>query len=311
MNQLTVVVLILVMCSCTLGAYQENTKYACEHQDPVEISCPANEVILVTGGYYGRKETSRCGTNSNDQCRAEGSLSTLVKNCQNKNSCVLRAENGVFGDPCKGVVKFIKITYHCVQVASYKLRKTIACEHEDPVLAGCNDGEVMMVGYGSYGRSDENLCGGNKNTKCEAPQSTGMLEEQCHNKFSCLLNPSNSVYGDPCKGVRKYIELEYVCVPQIMYQIKTAIACENKNLKVSCPSGQVILVRGAFYGRDDSSTCPHSSIKTTDCKATKSYGLVKSTCDNKNNCVLKPSNSVFGDPCRGTYKYIKMTYFCA
>ena len=37
---------------------------------------------------------------------------------------------------------------------------------------------------------------------------------------------------------------------------------------------------------------------------------VKKACDGKTTCVLSSSNGVFGDPCRGTYKYLDVKYVC-
>ena len=42
----------------------------------------------------------------------------------------------------------------------------------------------------------------------------------------------------------------------------------------------------------------------------RSYGIVKSQCDGKNRCYVRASNSVFGDPCYGTYKYLQVDYVC-
>ncbi|RVE70232.1 hypothetical protein OJAV_G00062800 [Oryzias javanicus] len=38
--------------------------------------------------------------------------------------------------------------------------------------------------------------------------------------------------------------------------------------------------------------------------------IVAQTCNGKNNCTIKASNSVFGAPCSGTYKYLDLTYVC-
>lgn len=33
-------------------------------------------------------------------------------------------------------------------------------------------------------------------------------------------------------------------------------------------------------------------------------------CNGKNSCTISASNSVFGDPCFGTYKYLEVSYVC-
>ena len=37
---------------------------------------------------------------------------------------------------------------------------------------------------------------------------------------------------------------------------------------------------------------------------------VKQACEGKPSCTLSASNGVFGDPCRGTYKYLDVKYVC-
>lgn len=34
------------------------------------------------------------------------------------------------------------------------------------------------------------------------------------------------------------------------------------------------------------------------------------SCNGKNSCTIRASNSVFGDPCGGTYKYLEVAYVC-
>lgn len=34
------------------------------------------------------------------------------------------------------------------------------------------------------------------------------------------------------------------------------------------------------------------------------------SCGGKNNCTIEASNSVFGDPCYGIYKYLEVAYVC-
>lgn len=34
------------------------------------------------------------------------------------------------------------------------------------------------------------------------------------------------------------------------------------------------------------------------------------SCNGKNRCSINVSNSVFGDPCSGTYKYLEVAYIC-
>lgn len=85
--------------------------------------------------------------------------------------------------------------------------------------------------------------------------------------------------------------------------------CEGNTNTINC-HGKRISVLDASYGRHNRYTCPHSAIHTTSCHAGNSLGVVRSKCNNWSSCTLHASNSVFGDPCRGTHKYLKVTYKC-
>ena len=47
-------------------------------------------------------------------CFAHGSLHVVKNLCEGKGSCSVKASNGVFGDPCRGVRKYLKIRWDCV-----------------------------------------------------------------------------------------------------------------------------------------------------------------------------------------------------
>ncbi|KAK3093006.1 hypothetical protein FSP39_009936 [Pinctada imbricata] len=88
------------------------------------------------------------------------------------------------------------------------------------------------------------------------------------------------------------------------------VICEHKSNTISCPAGHLIKIASANYGRTSKGTCRSSSNRDTNCKASKSLSIVKSFCDGNNACSLEATNSVFGDPCVGTYKYLTVVYNC-
>jgi len=54
--------------------------------------------------------------------------------------------------------------------------------------------------------------------------------------------------------------------------------------------------------------CPHESIKDTNC-STENV-LITEKCNCKSDCEIEASNTVFGDPCENTFKYVNITYIC-
>jgi hypothetical protein len=91
------------------------------------------------------------------------------------------------------------------------------------------------------------------------------------------------------------------------------IACEHDNLLLSCPSG-TLKILSANYGRTapDSQVCPYGKNHKdeTDCRSADSLDKVQAICNDQNSCSISASNGEFGDPCRGTYKYLEVTYNC-
>ena len=81
-------------------------------------------------------------------------------------------------------------------------------------------------------------------------------------------------------------------------------------MSLVCGNDRVIRVMAASYGRHtDASTCG-GPVRTTDCDADSSYGVVSGACNGKRTCEVLAGNSVFGDPCVGTFKYLDVAYAC-
>ncbi|XP_031142412.1 L-rhamnose-binding lectin SML-like [Sander lucioperca] len=175
------------------------------------------------------------------------------------------------------------------------------------------DGGVISVQEVLYGRADSVTCGEGKpqeqlvNTECSLEGTVDILKKRCDGKKVCEV--SLDVFGtrDPCQGTFKYLQTKYTCLPAIHH-----VTCEHSLAYLQCDEGQVISVYGADYGRRDQSTCtykrPASEIQKTDCS--RPVSTVSDSCDGKNSCIIKASNSVFGDPCYGTFKYLEVAYVC-
>ena len=93
------------------------------------------------------------------------------------------------------------------------------------------------------------------------------------------------------------------------------------------------MVDSANYGRyEGADVCPHPTVSVSlppsnrecvlkfkifsfqsdeyACEAESSLVEVKNRCDGENSCQVPATNAVFGDPCRGTYKYLEVAYNC-
>ncbi|KAI8513736.1 carbohydrate binding [Branchiostoma belcheri] len=81
--------------------------------------------------------------------------------------------------------------------------------------------------------------------------------------------------------------------------------CEHQTLTIGCPAGRQINIVSALYGRTSRGFCPSNQIYTTNCRSPNSLVWVRGKCQGRSSCSVRASNSVFGDPCRGTVKYLE------
>nr|XP_054593824.1 L-rhamnose-binding lectin SML-like [Nothobranchius furzeri] len=97
-----------------------------------------------------------------------------------------------------------------------------------------------------------------------------------------------------------------------VWSINHLIICENSVVQLKCGRGKKIHVRSADYGRHDSTTCsagrPPSQLQNVSCSTLSS--VVAHNCNGHRSCSITASNSVFGDPCPGTYKYLDVAFSC-
>ncbi len=86
--------------------------------------------------------------------------------------------------------------------------------------------------------------------------------------------------------------------------------CERDGLlNISCPSGNLITVLSAFYGRRSRNVCPRENHQRF-CEAENADANIRELCEGYPACSIPSVNSFFGDPCIGTTKYVEVTYKC-
>ena len=76
--------------------------------------------------------------------------------------------------------------------------------------------------------------------------------------------------------------------------------------------GARIDITSAMYGRQGKKHCWrfYGHVWNTKCKSSKSKSEVRKACQGKSNCQIYAKNSVFGDPCFMTEKYLQVKYQC-
>eukprot|EP00057_Strongylocentrotus_purpuratus_P026189 XP_011680663.1 PREDICTED: rhamnose-binding lectin [Strongylocentrotus purpuratus] len=85
--------------------------------------------------------------------------------------------------------------------------------------------------------------------------------------------------------------------------------CEGSKTVLSCTNGRINIC-SALYGRTEADICPRDNMDSnTNCMATGVFDTI-SCCTGLSQCAVTASDSVFGDPCPDTYKYLQITYTC-
>ncbi|XP_052819730.1 L-rhamnose-binding lectin ELEL-1-like [Mya arenaria] len=90
----------------------------------------------------------------------------------------------------------------------------ILCERSKGYIH-CPPGQRIAVHYAYYGRThDRSICPhpATSNQNCRASGSFNKIKNACHNKQVCYLAANNGVFGDPCVGTYKYIDVNFSCV---------------------------------------------------------------------------------------------------
>uniref|UniRef100_A0A4W6G8M4 SUEL-type lectin domain-containing protein n=1 Tax=Lates calcarifer TaxID=8187 RepID=A0A4W6G8M4_LATCA len=204
-------------------------------------------------------------------------------------------------------------TFICVIVV-VSTERAVTCDDSHNVQhLSCGVGSVISVQAALYGRADDETCSEGRpqsqlsNTECSQDGTVDVLKRRCDGKKECEVITNIVHSSDPCPGTYKYLETNYTCFPAIH-----TITCEHSVAHLYCDEGQVIFVYGADYGRRDHTTCsykrPASQIENVYCSNPTSK--VAESCNGRNICSISASNSVFGDPCVGTYKYLEVSYVC-
>ena len=87
--------------------------------------------------------------------------------------------------------------------------------------------------------------------------------------------------------------------------------CESRKLSLQCRGKSRITITYAMYGRLTKGICRGFHLFwSTKCNSSQSLPKVKSRCEGKKSCSVYAKNNVFGDPCPGTRKYLKVKYRC-
>ncbi|CAN9515728.1 unnamed protein product [Ophioblennius macclurei] len=187
------------------------------------LSCDVG-VISVDTALYGRADWVTCSGGrppeevSNTNCALRGTMDIVQQRCNGKKVCELSSEIfTLLPDPCEGTAKYLQTKYTCLPAVHL-----VTCEHSMAHLQ-CGEGLVISVFAADYGRRDRDTCSFARpdselrNTECFHPVS--ILANRCNGKNSCSMRVNNMVFGDPCYGTYKYLEVTYTCQSPEVLQV--------------------------------------------------------------------------------------------
>ncbi|XP_072537168.1 rhamnose-binding lectin-like [Salminus brasiliensis] len=275
------------------------------------LSCDIG-LIRVQSAIYGRTDSSVCNAgrppSETQNTRCSMKIPLISERCDGQTACEFKTDVLGIPDPCLGTYKYYNTTYNCIQG-----RIGMICEGSYSTLDCGND--VIQIVSANYGRTDRTTCSEGienketEDTNCHAPDTLTSVLTRCNDRKRCILEASNTIFTDPCKGTYKYLAFSYFCL-----SVETSVTCEHSTAVLTCEAG-VLKIHSANYGRTDSTTCaagrPAHEINKTDCFAGNTLAEVVRRCEGKNSCSVPATNSVFSDPCVGTFKYLTVVYSCA
>ena len=101
-------------------------------------------------------------------------------------------------------------------------------------------------------------------------------------------------------------------------ETKMTITCEGEREWLECGKNELINIKAAFWGRDDTITCANKAVGSgliTDrlCSQDQSNTMtkVRNQCQDENACEIMASNIFFDrNECGNIYKYLKLAYEC-
>ncbi len=180
--------------------------------------------------------------------------------------------------------------------------------------AGKKFGKVLWASYGTPTVENKVLT----LSGCNSDTSLSVVEAVANGNTSFVLPAGNGDYGDPCYGTYKRVKALITLIDDESYvsnPMETGVAIDAPNTSyfetaehyakaVTAPEGKLFgEVLFASYGIQK---LEGNMVSIGWCHSKKSVDLVKAALENKASGTIPASNGNYGDPCWGTYKYVKV-----
>ncbi|XP_056589527.1 L-rhamnose-binding lectin CSL3-like [Triplophysa dalaica] len=287
--------------------------------ETASLTCAKGNINLLSAN-YGRTNATTCSTGKpprqllNVQCTQSTSLSVLTILCDGQQSCSIVVGDAAFTDPCPRTYKYLNVSYECILPTTppppTSTTNSVTCESATASLS-CAKGSIKVLSA-NYGRTNQTTCSTGKpanvltNDQCTQATSQSVVFSRCDGKKDCSIPATSNVFGDPCVGTYKYLNVSYVCA-----EGKTENICQNVSKHISCDGRRKLNIHFANYGRRDTVPCHTLDPRAmaTTCISSETSNL-KEQCNGKRRCFLQALNSNFFDRCPHIHKYLEVSYSC-
>nr|WFD50016.1 alpha-tectorin-like protein [Paracentrotus lividus] len=184
----------------------------CENED-VTLTCESG-LIDVLSVYYGQDgQLSECLSSGFllGTCSAEGVLLPVQLQCQGRPSCTFTANMNMFGEPCNGVAKYIRVQHHCTQqplaseVPQTPVRRNMP--QGNTMVLECPDGTFLDIQRARYGRPD-------REESCFSATAEVRVAMTCQGLTRCEVDVTEDNLGETCEMTNNILEVNFECSAQ-------------------------------------------------------------------------------------------------
>ncbi|KAJ8033657.1 L-rhamnose-binding lectin CSL3 [Holothuria leucospilota] len=325
----------------------------CEGQ-PKTVVCPNNSIIEIVSASYGYNGSSTSAReecdprawpwergDDNTRCHEQRSGEILANICGGSSECEVFASSEVFGDPCRGLRKFLEVFYYCradplsevvsstpaitrnhsktiskntvtvkdvteaeisTSISGISTATTVVevylllCEGQ-PKTVVCPNNSIIEIVSASYGYNGSSTSAreecdprvwwwerGDDNTRCHEQRSGEILANICGGSSECEVFASSEVFGDPCRGLRKFLEVFYYCRADPLSEVVSSTPAITRN-QFKTISKSTMTVKDVTEA-EISTSISGISTATTDVEV---YLLL---CESQTKTVVCPNNSI-------------------
>ncbi|XP_056019808.1 cadherin-23-like [Ostrea edulis] len=96
---------------------------------------------------------------------------------------------------------------------SYSGQSFILCQGQEGYIQ-CDAGKVIRILSAVYGRTSDVICPSHNvgSLTCQSHSSSDHAKWSCNGYGRCRMYADSSVFGEPCTGINKYLEVAFHCV---------------------------------------------------------------------------------------------------